>query len=487
MYKEIADPVHGLIRLNKVEAELLATKALQRLHNVHQLGLAHLVFPGANYTRHAHSIGACHNAGRMLEAIKRNTNFNLCDVEQDFAKYRIIALLHDVGHYPFSHATEHVIKDYYTAPTSGSSLFVSKNEADPTTPAPKEPLFSDHEKLGAFIIENDPEISAVLKRNNFDPREIAERFRMLQPEYSTLSGVISSDLDCDRLDYLRRTAANSGAPFGSVDINFIIDQATLDDEGNFCFKPKAARAADHLLISRFYDYMQVPFNKTAVALEWSLVECLKELFARKVIDPSSSAMQQRILQGDDWLTFDDQYLFGRFREMRKDSDCSQLLKCHLDSISLRRPAKMLASWDTLRRKHASDAGSKSDFYSQHSKIHNSLREIVREFCDGKGIDFSRFYVWQTKVKFMKDEPDAEIGKSDPSYFAEGVHILDSTTGLANRLFRRPDMLVNTLNESYLSGLRVYYLPSNGGESSVESIRREFLEYAKTRFDNPTLC
>ena len=214
MFKEIADPIHGLIRLDKVEAELLATKSLQRLHYVHQLGLAYLVFPGANYTRHAHSIGACHNAGRMLAAIKRNFEGDLGDLEDDFVKYRIIALLHDVGHYPFSHATEHVIEDYYKSGDVEVGILRKLGTEGKTSPAaPTEAQYSDHEEMGAFIIENDPEISLVLKTNGFDPKEIADRFRMRNPDHGTFSGVISSDLDCDRLDYLRRTAANSGAPY----------------------------------------------------------------------------------------------------------------------------------------------------------------------------------------------------------------------------------------------------------------------------------
>lgn len=409
MFKEIADPVHGLIRLEQVESELLATKALQRLHNVHQLGLAYLVFPGANYTRHAHSIGACHNAGRMLDAIGRNSKFKkLKSLKEDFAKYRIIALLHDVGHYPFSHATEHVIEDHFKSPNNSKAIFASAGQCDPTTPAPTEPLFSNHEELGAFIIKNDPEIKAVLKKHHFDPTEIFERFQLKRPEFGPLSGVISSDLDCDRLDYLRRTAANSGAPFGSVDINFLIDQATLDGDGNFCFKPKAARAADHLLISRFYDYMQVPFNKTAVALEWSLVECLKELFKRKLIDPHRSAMERRVLDGDDWQTFDDQFLFGHFRKLRKEKNCSKLLQNHLDAISLRRPAKLLASWDTLRAKQSPKTASQQSPYSEHSENKNNLEKAIGSFCSQEGIERDRIHVWETKVKFMKDEPDDDI-------------------------------------------------------------------------------
>lgn len=490
MHKDIADPVHGLIRLNQVEAELLATRAMQRLHNVHQLGLAHLVFPGANYTRHAHSIGACHNSGRMLDAIARNSNSeSLKRHEDDFDKYRIIALLHDVGHYPFSHATEHVIDDYFTSLAGGGGLFAAEisNGKLEAEPAPTKKQYHDHEEMGAFIIENDVEITGVLKKYGFDPQEISERFRISKPEYSPISGVISSDLDCDRLDYLRRTAMNSGAPYGSVDINFLIDQAVVDCDGNFGFKSKAARSADHLLVSRFYDYMQVPFNKTAVALEWSLVESLKLIFKEKLIDPSSTAMEARVSSGDDWHTFDDQFLIGKFRDISLSLKLGDVHRDHLNAISRRKPAKMLASWDTLRPKEHTSDDSGNQLYKEHTVKRKELESVVHDFCKSNGLDRERFYVWQTKVKFMKDGSDEQVDNGDPAYFADGVHILDEKDNRGKRLFRRPDMLVHKLNQNYLSGLRAYYLPKIGEtEREVSLICSTFISFAQGRFDLPTL-
>jgi uncharacterized protein len=486
MFKDIADPVHGLIRLTKVEAELLATRAMQRLHNIHQLGLAYLVFPGANYTRHAHSIGACHNAGRMIDAIQRNADHELCKkYHEDFSKYRILALLHDIGHYPFSHATEHVIADYFTTTSGSTSLFASGKGVDQDQqPAPKAKQYRNHEEMGAFIIENDEEVVSVLKSNGYDPVEISERFRLTKPEYSPLSGIISSELDCDRLDYLRRTAMNSGAPYGSVDISFLIDQATLDNDGNFCFRGKAARSADHLLVSRFYDYMQVPFNKTAVALEWSLMESLKLVFGLGLIKPDAFAMEQRVSRGSDWQIFDDQYMFASFRKILSESTLSPVQADHLNAIACRRPAKLIASWDTLRSKSQSEGGA--DQYTEHAIKRKTLTKITGEFCEAHGLDRERMYVWECKVKFTKDGSDDDVESSDPSYFADGVHILDEKQGRARRLVKRGDMLVSTLSKAYLSGLRIYYMPERGDTKHVGTISQEFIAFAKDRFDLPTL-
>src|ERR1700723_1913060 len=100
--KRIADPVHGTIELRDVELEIVGTNIFQRLRNVKQLGLAHLVYPAADYSRFSHSLGACHVAGLITNALTGGKHIELSDA--DISLYRVAALLHDVGHYPFSHA-----------------------------------------------------------------------------------------------------------------------------------------------------------------------------------------------------------------------------------------------------------------------------------------------------------------------------------------------------------------------------------------------
>ena len=98
--KHIQDPIHGTIGLSKLEAAILATPSFQRLHSIKQLGFVPLVYNGANYSRFEHSVGACHVMGTMIDAIERNTKKELGpNTKRD---YRLMALLHDLGHYPYS-------------------------------------------------------------------------------------------------------------------------------------------------------------------------------------------------------------------------------------------------------------------------------------------------------------------------------------------------------------------------------------------------
>ncbi len=432
----------------------MTSSVMQRLHNVRQLGLAHLVYPGANYSRFSHSVGACHNASNLLSAIYRNTG-KVID-ESLSQQYRLVALMHDIGHYPFSHATETVVSNFYA-----ENMFVDGLAPDSTVGAAVQeqsvgllssasiPQSYHHEPLGEFIIRHDEEIGRILKRHGFDCMEIADRFAKAKPD--PLIGIISSDLDCDRLDYLKRTAHNSGAPFGSVDIRFLIDQATVDQDGMFCFKGKAARAADHLLISRFYDYMQVPFNKTVAALEWSLVSSLKALLEQGPMNCSGSEIQNKVCNRT-WKHFDDQHVFELFRQLLKTVKPSSVLYDHLLAVLERRPAKLIASWDEIV-----PVGDNRTIKQSKYIANKLVKEVAQEFS----LDEARLHIWETPVKFSKVDRQTPIDLQNEEHLAEAVQVLDEGTMKAEPLIMRKDTLVHHLCGFRMQGLRLYYMPLNG--------------------------
>jgi HD superfamily phosphohydrolase len=165
--KQIADPVHGSIVVDELASRLIGTQAFQRLRNVKQLGLAHLVFPAADYSRFAHSIGVYHVTGRLLDALLAR-NVQIAPREQQ--RYKLAALLHDVGHYPFSHAMEHALKDHFSA----TSLLAGGGEG-PVDPDRSKSL--NHEETGQEVIEGDTEIAAILGEAGFEPAEVYRIFR----------------------------------------------------------------------------------------------------------------------------------------------------------------------------------------------------------------------------------------------------------------------------------------------------------------------
>lgn len=376
-YKRVSDPVHGSIELTEVEAAVVSSKAFQRLHNVRQLGLAQYIFPAANYSRFAHSIGACHNAQRLLSAITKNSGQKHKDREVQLM--RLAALVHDLGHYPFSHAFEHEIEEFYA----------SAQLTDGFTPAQPDATVFDHEDMGAQVLAHDDELVAILKKFGLKASEVSDSFK--KHADNPLASILSSDLDCDRLDYLRRTAHHSGLPYGNVDINYIIDQATTDAEGHFCFGKKAIRAADHLLVSRYFDYLQVPFHKSVVALEWSLRVVIRELLNRGKISCSANEMIRKVECGE-WRTFDDNVILNEARKLsedlrghrtRVDRDTGVLV--HIGAILHRNPAKLIASYEEVTPSHV-----------QPEVDAAQVKQVVEAFRGRHGLCDLSLHLWNPK-------------------------------------------------------------------------------------------
>lgn len=448
-HKRITDPVHGTISLSKLESDVTSSRAFQRLHNIRQLGLAHLVFPGANYSRFSHSVGALHNATLMLEGIK-NSGHHVDDGQ--IQAVRLAALLHDVGHYPFSHATEHVIADHYTKQQlfsdSGEPTAVTSSDRTEALTASILPSHFDHETLGGQIVDHDQELNDIFQKNNFSIQALKDVYQP-GPANSFLP-IVSSDLDCDRLDYLRRTAHFSGAPYGSVDIRFLAGSSTLDSEGQFCFTHKAMRAADHLLVSRYYDYVQIPFHKTVAGLEWSLVSGLEACLKQGLISCSAEDMIGAIKDGS-WSTFDDQHIVSCFRSIRGGST-DLILNDHLDGIINRRPPKMVAAWEGIGQGERSAASQR---YATAKAAKNTIAEKL-------GCDPARIHIWQASKTLSSLRSDEELTEAS----AKAVHILDPRTQKARPLVQYRDALLNSLSKYEYSGVRVYLLPeaSEGSRS-----------------------
>ena len=147
MTKRFADTVHGTVQLEDLEVEIVETLTFQRLRGIKQLGLASPCFPGADYSRFSHSIGACHVAQRLIEALE-NAGAQISPEHRRM--YRVAGLLHDIGHYPFSHAMERAVEEHYqltaNIQTAGG---VDTDEGDPPGGA------LSHERVGTMLISKE--------------------------------------------------------------------------------------------------------------------------------------------------------------------------------------------------------------------------------------------------------------------------------------------------------------------------------------------
>ncbi|NOT01005.1 MAG: HD domain-containing protein [Phycisphaerales bacterium] len=136
-HKVITDPVHGEIGLSRLEVDLIDTQSFQRLRRLKQLGLATLVYPSASHSRFSHSLGVFHIMSRAIELMVRRGKFT----DTEGRLLRIAALLHDIGHYPYSHLVERLDRDPYR-----KALLGGGRRGKPARSYP------DHEKLSAMIV-----------------------------------------------------------------------------------------------------------------------------------------------------------------------------------------------------------------------------------------------------------------------------------------------------------------------------------------------
>ncbi|MBC8372881.1 MAG: HD domain-containing protein, partial [Planctomycetes bacterium] len=218
--KFVVDSIQGDIHLTVREWRILDTLAFQRLRNLKQLAMGQLTYPNATHTRFAHSLGTLGIMARILDVAKTN-GLNLKKRQQE--NLRMAALLHDIGHYPYSHLMEQIDSVVLTeeevqiAPTDGAN----KKALDTSQIA-----YPSHEKLGTEIVTNQRDLLTAIGGK---PRakEIAALFARTEAADPQLSKLIHSSLDMDRLDYLQRDSHAAGVPYGNIDVNYLLNSLQI--------------------------------------------------------------------------------------------------------------------------------------------------------------------------------------------------------------------------------------------------------------------
>jgi uncharacterized protein len=206
--KSIKDPVHGYIEVDKSVIPILDSSPVQRLRYIRQLGFSYLVYPGANHTRFEHSLGTMHLAGMMSRQLGISP--------EDSRLIMIAAILHDIGHGPFSHSIEPVMEEF-----TGRA----------------------HHEVSDRI--DGPVLGPLIEESSVDAGELKEVLRGTH----RLSGIIYGDLDVDRMDYLRRDAHYTGVPYGTVDSDRLVRSTLLTEDG-IVIDEGGINAAESLLIAR---------------------------------------------------------------------------------------------------------------------------------------------------------------------------------------------------------------------------------------------
>ena len=264
---EITDPIHKYIRITDLEKKLIDTEVFQRLRKIRQLAGAHLVYPSAQHTRFEHSIGAMHLAGLAAETL---LDKGYITYKEDVQSLRIAALLHDIGHGPFSHLFEEVLRE---------------NESNKLT----------HEIIGKKIIKESIIID-ILGKYGYDTDYVC-KLSFGESQKMFYNEIIAGSLSADIMDYLPRDSFFTGAEYGKVDYHRLISSLEVLSNDHLGINKSAINSLESMLISRYQMFKAVYFHKTVRAGEVMLLHSL--ISADKQLNFSNFSIEEYLEYTDE--------------------------------------------------------------------------------------------------------------------------------------------------------------------------------------------
>jgi len=290
------DSVHNIVRVDTADrvgsliARLIDTSEFQRLRRIRQLGLAHFAYQAAEHSRFTHSLGAYHLATRILDRL--STKYSIAD--EDRTAVRVAALVHDVGHGPFSHVVESILGFHHEAFSV-------------------EAVLSSETEIGQTISKFSPTLAAQIAdiiRGQFRPVALGQ--------------LVSSELDVDRMDYLLRDSLMTGVKYGIFDLEWVIKSLEIDEANDRLYvSAPGIYAVEDYLQARYYMYRQVYFHRTlrsAEAVLHSLLRRALEMFAKgEQLWFATGTPIEKVLRGEklslsEHLSLDDSDVFFHIKQ-----------------------------------------------------------------------------------------------------------------------------------------------------------------------------
>ena len=366
--KIVFDNVHGNIHLNPVEVEIIDTAIFQRLRRISHLALAEFVFPGATHNRFAHSLGTLYTISEMLHSLMENKREELNVPEGDVKVIRLVGLLHDIGHLPFSHVFDGLMED----------------ETDNT-----------HEDLTVKLLK-ESEIGRILdKYGDLDQdlliNILEKKFTPTEERNLNYVTLIDGNLDADKLDYLKRDSLHTGVGYGSIDVERILKTISVDDDHSICVMNKGRLALENLCIARYHMFQTVYFHKSVVAFETMLRRIYERLIEDKT-DPIFSFKEVLEFDEHNYIRYNDGYVWSKIMNYSgRDEYIQELSSMLLEHESIKlvvADPQLVEPEETLKRRLALLN------YDHYKKM---ITDIMHDF------DINWLFTADSRTKFRKSD------------------------------------------------------------------------------------
>jgi uncharacterized protein len=288
----IKDPIHGYVRISRTERSVIDTEPLQRLRRIRQLAGSEFVYPAANHTRFEHAVGAMHLAGALSETLP-------IDLSQHQQKQlRLAALLHDIGHGPFSHVFEPLMAKY---------------------------LGKSHEDFVPWLV-NKTEIADRLEAAGFNAKTLGRLAigKLADKKRPYLDQIISGGVDVDKMDYIVRDSFHTGAGYGSIDIHRLLYTMDVID-GNLSVDGTAVATLESFFLARFESFRTIYFHRASRAVQIMIIKALEA--ARDELHLLDFRRPEDYLRLDDYKVWTELKECKKSKKIMKDLEARRLLKC----------------------------------------------------------------------------------------------------------------------------------------------------------------